>query len=143
MISNPAFLYDENDNLSKLIGCIRNSNHSSFVELLNGMKLHFINNVIYDGHTIMQHAVIHGLDDFVNTLLSLNVDANIGEGLNKPVLLAASYGHWKILKTFMDLRWQEEKKCVIHFDVWTTPSEENVLHLGMMRLKYKIAQKKL
>ena len=108
MISNPAFLYDENDNLSKLIGCIRNSNHSSFVELLNGMKLHFINNVIYDGHTIMQHAVTHGLDDFVNTLLSLNVDANIGEGLNKPVLLAASYGHWKILKTFMDLRWHDE-----------------------------------
>ena len=131
MERNHAFLLDEKDNLTRVICCIRNSDHSGFVRSLNGMDLHFISNVKYEGYTIMQHSVIHGLDEFVNTLLSMNVDANTGDGLNKPVLLAASYGHWKILTTFMDLRWQREKKCIVRFDVWTTPADENVLHLGI------------
>ena len=130
MERNHAFLLDEKDNLTKVITCIRKSDHSGFVRSMNGMDLHFITNVKYEEYTIMQHSVIHGLDEFVNTLLSMNVNVNVGEGLNKPVLLAASYGHWKILKTFMDLRWQREKKCMIRFDVWTNPAEENVLHLG-------------
>ena len=130
MERNHAFLLDEKDDLTKLVGCIRNVDHSGFVNLMSGMDLHFLSNVKYEGHTIMQHCVIHGLDEFVNTLLSIKVDANIGDGSTKPVLLAASYGYWKILKTFMDLRWQRQKKCVVRFDVWTAPSEENVLHLG-------------
>ena len=132
MFVNHAFLSDKNDELTKLITCIRNSDHSNFVGLLNGMKLHFINNCIYEGFTIMQHCVIHGMEKFVETLLLFNVDANIGDDLNKPVLLAASYGHWKILKIFMDVRWQKEQKCVVNFDVWTNLLEENVLHLGII-----------
>ena len=103
MERNHAFLLDEKDDLTKLITCIRNKDHSRFIALLNGMDLHFINNVKYEGYTIMQHSVIEGLNEFVDTLLSSNVNANIGDGLYKPVLLAASYGHWKILKTFMIL----------------------------------------
>ena len=136
MERNHAFLLDEKDELTKLITCIRNKDHSRFIVLLNGMDLHFINNVKYEGYTIMQHSVSQGLDEFVNTLLSLNVNANIGDSLDKPVLLAASYGHWKILKTFMDQRWQREKKCIIRFDVWTSPEEENVLHLGMLKFEF-------
>ena len=132
MERNHAFLFDEKDDLTKLICCIQNADHSGFFRLLNGMDLHFISNVKYEGYTIMQHCVIQGLDEFVKTLLSMRVDANIGENSNKPVLLAASYGHWKILKTFMDLFWQRHKKCVIRFDVWTSPAEENVLHLGKL-----------
>ena len=131
MKRNHAFLMDEKGQLTNIVGFIRNRDLSGFMTALNGMDLQVLNRSTFEGYTLMQHSVIHGYNEFVNSLLSLNVNGNIGNGLMKPVLLAAAYGHWKILKSFMDLRWQREKKCLIRFDVWEAASEENVLHLGI------------
>ena len=130
MKRNHAFLMDEKGPLTNIVGFIRNRDISGFMNALHGLDLQVLNHSTFERYTLMQHSVIHGYFEFVDFLLSMNVNGNIGNGLMKPVLLAAAYGHWKILKTFLDVRWQREKKCLIRFDVWSNPSEENVLHLG-------------
>ena len=130
MKRNDAFLMDEKVYFKNIIGFIQNRDLLGFMNSLNGVDLQVLNRATFEGYTLMQHSVMQGYDEFVSALLSLNVNGNIGIGLMKPVLLAAAYGHWKILKTFMDIRWQREKRSLIRFDVWADPSEENVLHLG-------------
>lgn len=130
MKRNEAFSMDEKVFLTNIPGFIQSRDLLGFMNALNGIDLHVLNHSTFEGYTLMQHSVMHGYDEFVSALLSLNVNGNIGHGLMKPVLIAAAYGHWKILKTFMDIRWQREKRCLIRFDVWANPSGENVLHLG-------------
>ena len=83
-----------------------------------------------DGRTLMQLAVINGKAEFVEALLDANVDANIGEGGQKPLLLAAKLGHEKILKLFMNCSQKGNHSpeaiptCTIDFDVCTRPCED-------------------
>ena len=83
-----------------------------------------------DGRTLMQLAVINGKADFVEALLDANVDANIGEGGQKPLLLAAKLGHEEILKLFMNCSQKGNRNpevkstCTIDFDVCTRPCED-------------------
>ena len=130
MHQNNAFIIDERGTIKTLVYLLRVNDLVTFVNSLKGLDVHMLNNETFEGYTIMQHAVVHGYHDFVDALLLVNVNANIGIDMNKPVLLAAEYGYWRILKSFMEYRWQITKKCLIRFDVWTDPSGENVLHLG-------------
>ena len=83
-----------------------------------------------DGRTLMQLAVINGKADFVEALLDANIDGNIGEGGQKPLLLAAKLGRDEILKLFMNCsqkgnRSPETKStCTIDFDVCTRAHED-------------------
>ena len=138
MNQNLAFLMDETDDMKNLISLLRNKDLTRFLSVLNGLDLHFLSHATYEGYTIMQHSVLHGYHDFVDALLSFHVNPNVGDGWTKPVLLAASYGYWKILKSFMDTRWQKNKKVFIRFDVWTDPAGENILHLGTTRIKVQL-----
>ena len=130
MYQQHAFAMDERSNMNSLLRLLRSKDLVTFSNSLKGLDVHMLNNETLENYTIMQHAVVHGYHDFVDALLAVNVNANIGNDMNKPVLLAAEYGYWRILKSFMDYRWQVTKKCLIRFDVWTDPSGENVLHLG-------------
>ena len=109
-----------------------------------------------DGSTLMQLAVIKDKADFVEALLFANVDANIGEGGQKPsskaLLLAAKLGRDKILKLFMDYGRKENHSSEANsnfkteFDVCIENGSEaclsqtkmnlcggeNVLHLGKL-----------
>ena len=83
-----------------------------------------------DGCTLMQLAVIKDKADFVEALLDANIDGNIGEGGQKPLLLAAKLGRDEILKLFMNCsqkgnRSPEAKStCTIDFDVCTRARED-------------------
>ena len=73
--------------------------------------------------TIMQHAVVSGHLDFVTALLEKDINANIGDAGQEPILLAAEYAHYEILGSLMKLLKPE------HFGV-SSPWGENVLHIG-------------
>ena len=73
--------------------------------------------------TIMQHAVVSGHLDFVNALLEKDINADIGDAGQEPILLAAEYAHHEILGSLMKALKPE------HFGV-STPWGENVLHIG-------------
>ena len=63
------------------------------------------------GFTVMQRACIDGLDDFVEALLDAGVDPNRFTRENgwKPVLWAASRGHYQVLKVLKRANAQREK----------------------------------
>lgn len=63
------------------------------------------------GFTIMQRACIDGLDSFVQALLEAGVDPNrfTQENKWKPVLWAASRGHYEVLKVLKRANATREK----------------------------------
>ena len=71
----------------------------------------------------MQPAVVSGHLDFVTALLEKDINANIGDAGQEPILLAAEYAHHEILGSLMKALKPE------HFGV-STPWGENVLHIG-------------
>ena len=128
---------------------IKEKDAEAFKNSLTGLDLKSLNAMKDpEGYTLMQRAVIEDVPDFVTVLLDAKIDANIGEGGQKPLLLAAKLGHSRILKLFVDFHKnknscnQAEINCKVDFDVSTEviSSEqegerqfsggENILHLG-------------
>ena len=118
----------------------------SFKAILKGDDLDLISlsSKEEDGYTLLQHAIINDEPDFVEALLEANIDPNIGEGKNKPLLLAAEYGRHEILKQFLEFKKDEKHTWNIDFDVCASNNKkgepksggENILHLGNRDGKY-------
>ena len=127
-------------NTSTLLGLLRAREKDSFKAILKGKDLDLLSlsTKEEDGYTLLQHAVIADEHELVEALLEANIDPNIGEGKNKPLLLAAEYGRHEILKQFLEFKKDEKHKSNIDFDVCALNSKkgepksggENVLHLG-------------
>ena len=130
MSENKAFVTENTDDLKILTYFLRNSDLAGFTSAISKLDLRLLNHATFEGFTILQHAVLYGYHEFVDSLLAINVNPNVGNGYTRPVLLAASCGYWKILKSFKEIRYQRDNKLLIRFDVWTEPEGENVLHLG-------------
>ena len=130
MSENKAFVMENTDDIKILTYFLRNSDLAGFTSAISALDLRFLNHATFEGFTILQHAVLYGYHEFVDSLLAININPNVGNGCTKPVLLAASCGYWKILKSFKEIRYQRDNKLLIRFDVWTEPEGENVLHLG-------------
>ena len=130
MSENKAFVTENTDDIKILTYFLRNSDLAGFTSAISALDLRFLNHATFEGFTILQHAVLYGYHEFVDSLLAININPNVGNGDTRPVLLAASCGYWKILKSFKEIRYQKDHKLLIRFDVWTEPEGENVLHLG-------------
>ena len=130
MSENKAFATENTDDIKILTYFLRNSDLAGFTSAISTLDLRFLNHATFEGFTILQHAVLYGYHEFVDSLLAININPNVGNGDTRPVLLAASCGYWKILKSFKEIRYQKDHKLLIRFDVWTEPEGENVLHLG-------------
>lgn len=84
------------------------------------------------GFTILQRACIEGLDDYVELLLSAGVSTNWATTENnwRPVLLAASRGHYEVLEVFKRFNQKGmNRQPLTNFGVWTTDTRETILHL--------------
>ena len=123
---------DETKQIKALLGNLQRQNIDGFLtglgtvdkvsldtKAVSGLN---INNTEFKG-TIMQHAVVSGHLDVVNVLLENDINANIGDAGQEPILLAAEYAHHEILGSLMKALKPE------HFGV-STPWGENVLHIG-------------
>ena len=77
----------------------------------------------------MELTIIHGHCEFVDALLEKNVNSNQGARREQPILLAAKYGHHKILERFMKSNVKQNGDCQVRFDECNSKGE-NVLHLG-------------
>ena len=130
MSENKAFVSGDTNDMERLIYFLRNNDLAGFTKAISTLDLRFLNHATFEGFTILQHAVLYGYHEFVDSLLAININPNVGNGCTRPVLLAASCGYWKILKSFKEIRYQRDCKLLIRFDVWTEPEGENVLHLG-------------
>ena len=123
---------DETKQIKALLGNLQRQNIDGFLtglgtvdkELLDTKAVSGlnINNTEFKG-TIMQHAGVSGHLDFVNALLENDINANIGDAGQEPILLAAEYAHHEILGSLM------KALNPGHFGV-STPWGENVLHIG-------------
>ena len=135
IILNYQLITDQKVDVQYLVQLMKKEDLEGFTNSLKGANSNLMDK---DGFTIMQHAVMEDGPEFVKALLDANVDANVGEGDKKPVLLAAKLGRCRILKLFKDFEGQEESKFKIDFDVCTTCNKpeqnlcggENVLHVG-------------
>ena len=130
MSENKAFVTENTDDIRILTYFLRNNDLAGFTSAISTLDLRFLNHATFEGFTILQHAVLYGYHEFVDSLLAININPNVGNGYTRPVLLAASCGYWKILKSLKEIRYQRDCKLLIRFDVWTEPEGENVLHLG-------------
>ena len=64
----------------------------------------------------MELTTIHGQCDFVEALLENNVNPNLGTRREPPILLAARYGHHKILKLLSKSNAKLDQECQVRFD---------------------------
>ena len=130
MYKNNAFeLSDTQIQLGALLRHLKEKDLHQFKTHLNELDLCTITKETTEGFTLMQHAVRLGVHEFVASLLSANVDVNVAPGkTDSPILLAAEYGHLKILKLF--LARPASRTTTARLDVATDAAGENVLHLG-------------
>ena len=77
----------------------------------------------------MELTIINGQYEFVDALLEMNVNPNLGAKREQPILLAARYGHHKILERFMKSNAKQNDECQVRVDECNSKGE-NVLHLG-------------
>ena len=116
MSENKAFATENTDDIKILTYFLRNSDLAGFTSAISALDLRFLNHATFEGFTILQHAVLYGYHEFVDSLLAININPNVGNGYTRPVLLAASCGYWKILKSFKEIRYQRDNKLLIRFD---------------------------
>ena len=123
---------DEIKQMKALLGNLQHQNIDGFLTGLGRVDKVSLDNQTVSGldinktefkGTIMQHAVVCGHLDFVNALLENDINANIGDAGQEPILLAAKYAHHEILGSLVKALKHE------HFGV-STPWGENVLHIG-------------
>ena len=123
---------DEIKQIKALLGNLQHQDIDGFLTGLGTVDKVSLDNKTVDGvnenntefkGTIMQHAVVSGHLDFVNALLQNDINANIGDAGQEPILLAAEYAHHEILGSLMKALKPE------HFGV-SSPWGENVLHIG-------------
>ena len=123
---------DEIKQIKALLGNLQHQNIDGFLTGLGTVDKVSLDNKTVSGvngnekefkGTIMQHAVVSGHLDFVNALLEKDINADIGDAGQEPILLAAEYAHHEILGSLMKALKPE------HFGV-STPWGENVLHIG-------------
>ena len=123
---------DEIKQIKALLGNLQHQNIDGFLTGLGTVDKVSLHNKTVSGvngnekefkGTIMQHAVVSGHLDFVNALLEKDINADIGDAGQEPILLAAEYAHHEILGSLMKALKPE------HFGV-STPWGENVLHIG-------------
>merc|ERR1712051_171809 len=82
-----------------------------------------------DGFTLMQMSSRLINPAFVEILLEKNVNANISTNVEeRPVLVAARHGRWKVLEAF-----RNHSKTPIDLSVWTKDNEDTILHLILNR----------
>ena len=123
---------DEIKQIKALLGNLQHQDIDGFLTGLGTVDKVSLDNKTVDGvnenntefkGTIMQHAVVSGHLDFVNAMLQNDINANIGDAGQEPILLAAEYAHHEILGSLMKALKPE------HFGV-SSPWGENVLHIG-------------
>ena len=123
---------DEIKQIKALLGNLQHQDIDGFLTGLGTVDKVSLDNKTVDGvnendtefkGTIMQHAVVSGHLDFVNAMLQNDINANIGDAGQQPILLAAEYAHHEILGSLMKALKPE------HFGV-SSPWGENVLHIG-------------
>ena len=123
---------DEIKQIKALLGNLQHQNIDGFLTGLGTVDKVSLDNKTVSGvngnekefkGTIMQHAVVSGHLDFVNALLEKDINADIGDAGQEPILLAAEYAHHEILGSLMKALKPE------HFGV-SSPWGENVLHIG-------------
>ena len=126
----------EKVNINKLVDSLRNKDLNRFKTELKSFTTASLNkstikNKEHDieEYTIMELAIIHGQCEFVDALLEMNVNPNLLNGKERPLLMAARYGHHKILELFMKSNGKLNQECQINFDQ-SNSNGENVLHLG-------------
>ena len=122
--------------------CLRSNDIKNFKKALRGFTVQSLEQTTFkndceitEEYNIMQYSIIYGRCDFVHALLDINVDPNVGNGHEKPLLLAAKYGCYKILEVFMNSTGKSQSAnenarqhriCFNQFNL----EGENVLHLG-------------
>ena len=122
--------------ISRLVSLLRDGDIKKFRSELKRFNTASLNsstikNKEHDAeeYTIMELAIIHGHWEFVDALLEKNVNPNLGARREKPILLAAKYGHHKILERFMKSNAKQNDECQVRYDECNSKGE-NVLHLG-------------
>ena len=126
----------EKVDITKLVTLIRNDDIKNFKSELqrfnnSALDISTIKNKEHDAeeYTIMELTTIHGQCDFVEALLEKNVNPNLVTRRERPILLAARYGHHKILELLLKSNAKLNQECQVRFDVCNS-NGENVLHLG-------------
>ena len=122
--------------ISRLVSLLRDNDIKKFKSELKRFNTASLNsstikNKEHDAeeYTIMELTIIHGNCEFVDALLEVNVNPNLGARREQPILLAARYGHHKILERFMKSNVKQNDDCQVRFDECNSKGE-NVLHLG-------------
>ena len=137
LILGEASILDEANDIIRLNDLLKAKNTEGFKTALTEFDLETLETKGHSGFTILQKAVKLGRKDFVDIILNFEIngkriDVNHGNGSKKPILLAAEYGHSRILESFMN------PELRVDFDVCTEKrgdrgarsGQENVLHLG-------------
>ena len=128
---------------NRLFEAIYNVDFPSFdlilqdVEVKRRLKLlNLCTSVNSNGLTLMQEAAKVKNAEFVKSLLQSNVNGNHWtKNGERPVLIAAHSGNWRVLEEFK--RYNDDiesrKTIPIDFAVWTKSNQDTVLHLVFKR----------